>query len=477
MITLTRRQARSLRAVCRRSTLGITHRGPVSPLVLSVDGERLRVRHRHGPLAIEHAAASAWPSSGSVVLPLEALADLEGRDEATIALESIAADRTVARWSDRGIPQSREYVVAPVNNPFPEPPTSWTETTAGLLDALAEATATAADDDTRYALSCLALRGGSGAIAATDGRQALIQGGFSFPWGGDVLVRRSPLFACRDLPRDAPISLAKTDSHIVLRVGSWTIWLEVATGLRFPDVDRVLPSSSDAATRLRLDPADARFLLDAIDRLPGGDEPNSPATLDLNGRIAIRAKGPGESTPTELILSRSAYSGPPIRLQTNRESLARALRLGFAEVEVVDADTPLACRDGRRVFAWQPLSKDGVIEPAVDATRIESGPMPIPTPEVTSRSRDEPNGPSHPATSATRSNGVGAIAPGSTQPTPPVDLASLIRDAEALHAALGDVRSRAGRLVVALRKQRRRERLVAQTLASLRQIRLQDVTG
>ena len=54
-------------------------------------------------------------------------------------------------------------------------------------------------------------------------------------------------------------------------------------------------------------------------------------------------------------------------------------------------------------------------------------------------------------------------------------LAALIREAEALHEALGDARSRAGRLVVALRKQRRRERLVAATLASLRQLRLQDV--
>jgi len=33
---------------------------------------------------------------------------------------------------------------------------------------------------------------------------------------------------------------------------------------------------------------------------------------------------------------------------------------------------PLVCRTERRVFAWQPLSKDGAIEPAEDVIRIES---------------------------------------------------------------------------------------------------------
>ena len=73
--------------------------------------------------------------------------------------------------------------------------------------------------------------------------------------------------------------------------------------------------------------------------------------MDLNGRVAVRARAAGEGPATELVLARSTYVGPPVRLQTNRELLARAIRLGFAEVEVVDADTPLVCRDDRVVFA------------------------------------------------------------------------------------------------------------------------------
>ena len=56
-------------------------------------------------------------------------------------------------------------------------------------------------------------------------------------------------------------------------------------------------------------------------------------------------------------------------------------------------------------------------------------------------------------------------------------LAALIREAEALHEALSDAKARTGRLVVALRRYRRRERLVSTTLASLKALKLQDVAG
>jgi hypothetical protein len=167
------------------------------------------------------------------------------------------------------------------------------------------------------------------------------------------------------------------------------------------------------------------------------------------------------------VLARSGYTGPPVRLQTNREVLARAIRLGFAEVEVVDADTPLVSRDEHRVLAWQPLAKDSAIGPDDDATRIVSGVQSSSTsPGEPSKPRSEPTRrvdrqPSNPPTSAAEPTGSG--------------LAARSREAESLHETLGAARTRAGRLVVALRKQRRRERLVAATLASLRQLRLQDV--
>ncbi len=65
----------------------------------------------------------------------------------------------------------------------------------------------------------------------------------------------------------------------------------------------------------------------------------------------------------------------------------------------------------------------------------------------------------------------------SPRPAAPGGMAALIVDAAVLHAALGEARLRSARLVSALRGERRRSRLLASTVAQLRQIRLQDVAG
>jgi hypothetical protein len=145
--------------------------------------------------------------------------------------------------------------------PFPERPDSWSPCPPGLLDALAEAALTGTDDSPRYALDCIELGGATGEIIATDGRQLLVQGGFAFPWHDDVLVWRSPIFGgVRGPAGDGPLSIGKTATHVVLRVGPWTLFLEIPSGVRFPRVDGIVPDAGAVTTRLRLDPSDAAFL-------------------------------------------------------------------------------------------------------------------------------------------------------------------------------------------------------------------------
>ncbi len=469
MITLTRRKARCLRGVLRRSALGIARKGPIAPLVLEADAGKVCARYRYGGIAVEHVAPCPRTDSGAVALPLEALADFEGRDESPVVIEAIGPGKARARWSDRGVPASREYD-APEMGPlveFPAPPDLWDESTPALLDALAEASATAGEVSSRYALDCIQLRGGRGEVGATDGRQILVQGGFAFPWAGDLLVARCAAFARPELPRDDGFDVGRAGEFVAFRAGPWTIWLATRAGVRFPDVDRAVPVSAHGASRLRLHPADAVFLADAIDRLPGADDEDAPATLDLNGRVAVRARG-GAGPATELVLARSSYAGPPVRAAMNREYLGRAARLGFIEFALFGPDTALCARDGRRTYAWQPLGESAIVGPADDAVRVESttADMPEPTPavaatiippraKVASRRETEPT----------------------SRPAAPGGMAALIEEAAALHAALGEARSRSARLVSALKGERRRSRLLAGTITQLRQIRLQDVAG
>jgi hypothetical protein len=274
-------------------------------------------------------------SPATFAVPLGVLADVEGRDETTVTFGAVAPDRSLVRWQDRGIPQAREHAVPAVAGlpAFPDPPPSFEAALTDLLDALVEAARLTSTDNNRYDLRNLQLRAGTTEIAATDGRQLLLRRTERPVWDHDVLVRRTALFAGTALPRDRPLRVGKTDSHVVLRLDDPTIWLAIQANDRFPCLDGVLPADSEPASCLQLDPEDAAFLSEALGRLPGGDGENAPVTVDLNGRVAVRARGE-EPQPTELILARSGYTGAPVRFSTNREYLGRALALGLGTIHI-----------------------------------------------------------------------------------------------------------------------------------------------
>ena len=215
----------------------------------------------------------------------------------------------------------------------------------------------------------------------------------------------------------------------------------------------------------------------ALDRLPGGEELNSPATIDLNGKVAIRARGAEQSRITELVLNRSSYSGPPIRINTNRRFLSRALELGFGEVGISDVEAPMVCREDHRIYAWQPLGGDAAIEPAEDVTRIESNPGSVITNLITT----DDQSPRRSMSTPIQGNGHEPAAPAKgdgrvATDNPGTSLATLIQDAEALHATLTDARAGIARLIAGLRRHRKQSRLVAETLKSLRQLQLTETT-
>jgi hypothetical protein len=504
MITITRRQARCLRGIFRRSALGISHRGIIPPLVLRAEGTQLRAHYRYVPvITVEYVECGVFSADETIGLPLDALADFEGRDASEVVLEAAAPDRTVVRWDDRGIPQLREHHVPAQDSgdAMPQLPGSWVDFPIDLLDAVVEAGKTGADSGTRYALNCIQLKGTTQQIIATDGHQLLVLAGFTFPWTDDILIRISPVFGSRELPRDRPVKLGRTATHVVVRVGPWTLFFEIQTDVRFPRVQEAIPGAQATTTRLIVEKADAAFLADALERLPGADEQFSPATVDCNGRIAIRARAEDRTQPTELVLGRSRYTGAAIRINTDRRFLARALRLGFTEIEIVDVNSPVVCRDRNRTYCWQLLSGGSAIEPTDDVIRIESTSQPVPaaipldeppSTRTTMRQRTRATSDQNATNGATNGH-MESVASGPTNGTAngqtnerasghgapenaePVNLAALIQEAEALHETISTMKAQAGRLIVRLRRYRRRERLVASTLASLRELKLTEV--
>jgi len=445
--------------------------------VLHAEGTRLRAQYQYDSLAVEYVEPGSYRPLDSIPVPLDVLGDIEGRDDSPVVFEAADPDRTVIRWQDHGVPQVRECPVTPFGNiaPFPETPTAWTQAPADLLAALAQASEICTDESTRYALNCMQLRGTPHKIIATDGHQLLVRSGFGFPWDGDVLIKGSPIFGCKAFARDQPVQIGKTDTHVVLKIGPWSIWSEIQKDVRFPGVEEAIPGADALTTRLQLDHEDARFLQEAIDRLPGNEELNSPATIDMNGKVAIRARASDQPEITELILDRSSYAGPSIRINTNRNFLKRAIQLGFSEIGISDLETPVVCRQPHRVYAWQPLSGDAAIEPTDNVTRIESQPVTVITNSITT----DKESPRRSMNAPIQRNGQESAAPVNSNghpasENPGTSLSTLIQDAETLHATLTDARAGIARLIAGLRRHRKQSRLVSENLKSLRQLKLTE---
>jgi hypothetical protein len=471
MLTIPRSLARQLRTVFRRCAPRSC--GPPPPTVefrTAPDG--LSARLCRPEVAVEYNRPGDYPSA-AISLPLAALADFEGGGKDDVTLEQGSAGKVLARWQDGAVPRAAEYD-APGRDPqpeFPSPPGRLVRNPPGLLRALDEAAHSAATPPSaRFGTHRILLRGRGGAIVATDGRQLLIQSGFTFPWADDLLVPALPVFACRELGEVPHVEVGRAEGHVVFRLGAWAFWLRVDDGARYPDFAKVVPPNTEGGTVWRIDPEDATFLAGALPRLPGRDDDHQPLTVDLDEHVRVRARAAGQARTTELELARSASAGRPLRFCVDRRLVARLLHLGFSEVRITDPEAPFVCRDAARTFVGMPLGKSEALGPADDALRLASADSPSPPRPPSPERRKRP-------VSTPHDNGHGASGAGPRtdqspeEQSPSSGFAAAIEEAQALRTALRDAYRRSSGLVASLRRFRQQSRAVASTLASLRQLR------
>ena len=277
------------------------------------------------------------------------------------------------QWRDSSGPQMVQHEVTEngEREPLPETPHELQQNPPALRQALHHAMMTTEREAIRYAVDHIQLRGETGEIVATDGRQLLVQSGFEFPWQENLLVPRNLVFGCGELPADAPVLVGNTGEWLVFRIGDWTFYLKIATDKRFPDVDPLIPRPQDAVARFHLASDDARFLSKSVPRLPVDDELNEPITVDLNGCLAIRAKANGQPHPTEIVLANSQVDGDPMRFNCNRRYLVQAVKLGFRHAHLYGPNVPAMFHDERRSYVWALLDPEAAIPPDRNAVRVE----------------------------------------------------------------------------------------------------------
>ena len=479
-ISLTRRDIKALRVVFRQA-LNLTRRDePTVQICGHANGLRVRCANNSG--AVE------WFAPGNfrdldLVVPWALLADCEGNQTDSVHLERHDS-AVLARWCEGGIDRVRQYETATLEQPeFPVTPELLQANDPALLVALREAMDTVDRDATRYATNCVQLDGKRGRVAATDSRQLLMQDGFDFPWDGEILVPQSKVFSCSWLPQNEPVRIGATEDWLTLIVGAWTMHLRLETEGRFPDFASVVPDSKAVSTRLNLDEADAAFLAKAVNRLPAADDVFSPVTLDLNGQVLVRATADDQPHPTELLLTNSDITGSPLRLNTDRTYLRRAVQLGFRQACFSGPETPVLCEDARRRYVWMALGKGGAVERSDDANRIAS-------PVAASTTRSHPQATTNTPVTPTPARPAQAEAiararlmrPAETMQTRTEErsdpgssssaetTATAIDEAETLRGTLQAALTQTRNLITALKRQRKQSKTVQSALASLRQL-------
>lgn len=472
MIQITRSQAREFRAVVRKAGIGkpITGLGPSVCIASSNDGVRLRSN--------SHAAAVEYVANGQYAddefaIPLEALADCEGRSDDPVVFDRQGNEQVVLRWTDKRLPRVAVYSVEPVKPipTFPVRPETLVENDPDLWYALRDAASAAAVDRARFAIDCIQIWGQSRKIIATDGRQALIQEGFNFPWPGGVLIPALKVLGCLELVTSWPISIGRSEDWLAIVRGPWTIWLRIETDGRFPDVESIVPQTKPDTPRLQLDPEDAEFLLTALPKASQKGADPILATIELNGKVTVRTKEGEHSKATELVLSNSRPVGEPITCTTNVDILRRAAHLGFREIRLFGPESRALCDDGRRKLVWVLLDKDAAIAPSADAVRIESPSArseTIPIPPTSRR---------FPKMSETTSVPIATTQTPQTEPLTeaqpvkrPRRRGSAIEQTIALREALKDAVVQTNEVIRALKAQKREARIVQTTLESLKQL-------
>ena len=465
MFEVSRALLRQFRSVVRRSLLDTDRRGPWPVVFCRADRRGLSLEAFQDEIAVRHRQPGNYPAE-MTAFPGGLLAEMESRGAEPVTLEVTEPRKGRARWSDGAVPRAVDFdATIPDKVPsFPEMPRDGREFSTDFLRAFTEAGRSTGNHAVRYGLTRIQLRGSSGQIVATDGKQLLVQGGFPFPWRDDVLVPRLAVFGHRDVPFDGPVRVGRVKDVIVLECGPWTFWLRIDKESRFPRTEQVIPQESAVQNRLHLHSDDAAFLAAALPKLPVSDDEQMLVTVDLCTPPAVRARGSGEGPLTEVILARSTVSGESARLTVDRRQLYRALKLGFAELQIVAANAAVACRDASRVFVFMPLTPEAALPPAKDAVRIPSAegaitpPSPPPERSVPSMAASQPHG--NGAENNDRSE------------TPVNGLVDLIAEAEAIRDVLHQATGRTARLVAALKQQRRQSRAVEQAMNSLRQLQL-----
>ena len=223
-------------------------------------------------------------------------------------------------------------------------------------------------------------------LAATDGRHLFCANSFVFDGLKEsVLIPDRPFLRWNKFMEEGSgelsVSKQKENTWLQLKSGPWT-FIGKQCDAQFPNWKQVLPVKNKGGTCIQFNPAAVATLLDAVPRLPGGDDINRAVQLEvLGGVLLVKARAKEAKEWTRLTVEGVTITGKSVCVTLNRDYLLKALRFGLTTLEIVNELAPLDFTNAGRRMIVMPIRQSGPAESAT--TPPPSADSSVPTPQTT----------------------------------------------------------------------------------------------
>jgi hypothetical protein len=199
----------------------------------------------------------------------------------------------------------------------------------------------------------------------TDGRHLFSANSFLFDIPQSIIVPQGKFLTWAGFIEDGPWTLRfqppvkgatrNDDKPAWVRLDSdhWTYVSKPIEG-QYPNWRQVVPGDASFKSHITLGEPGMKIILDALPLLPGQEDRDQPVSLEIKGDYLI-LKAKGSSAEWTEIPVPATVSGNPVSVSMNRTYLAKALKFGFAQVEIDDNLSPLVFRTKGKMLVVCPL--------------------------------------------------------------------------------------------------------------------------
>ena len=331
------------------------------------------------------------PSEGeptSILVPYEDLNRIAkrcGKDQ-SLVIEKADGDKALVTFNI-GNQTAEEHIESLPVSDFPAIPQikgASVPLPESLRKALHDAMACASEDETRPILNGAYIDVSDDKchqVVGTDGKHLYCSNSFSLPLKQSLLIPNHKFLGWKEFNADGEwklqVQIPGKDGPTWMGISSRR-WLFITRQIEgnYPNWKQVLPNEDGFKTTIQFDPEHAPSVIQAIERMPDGDQVNHAVCIEVHAKQAfLVSRKSGQDKPVRVELPASSIKGNEATIALNREFLAQGLRFGLCRVQIGDALSPLRLSDdaGHQMIVMPCRQSE---QPAAESPQQPEAPIP-----------------------------------------------------------------------------------------------------